>query len=67
MPRLFEPFNRLGGSRSAVDGMGIGLVLTRWLVDQMGGRLDVRSTEGVGSTFDVTMTLANSASQKAVA
>ncbi len=55
IPHLFEPFNRLGHARPAVDGVGIGLVLSRQLLDRMGGRMTVRSTEGVGSTFEITL------------
>ncbi|MEO5697825.1 MAG: PAS domain-containing sensor histidine kinase [Burkholderiaceae bacterium] len=55
IPHLFEPFNRLGQARPAVDGVGIGLVLSRLLLDRMGGRMRVRSTEGVGSSFEVIL------------
>ena len=50
---LGEAFNRLGQVRSAVEGTGIGLAVTRGLVELMGGRLEVASTEAVGSTFSV--------------
>jgi signal transduction histidine kinase len=56
MPHLFEPFNRLG--RTDADpgaGVGVGLVLSRWLVQAMGGQLTVASAEGQGSTFFVTL------------
>ncbi|MBX3637159.1 MAG: response regulator [Rubrivivax sp.] len=52
---LFEPFNRLGAERSAVEGTGIGLVITKRLVELMGGRLHVQSTPGSGSTFRVQL------------
>ena len=55
LQHLFEPFNRRGRVKGAGDGFGIGLALTRWLVDTMGGRLDVQSTEGVGTTLSVTL------------
>jgi PAS domain S-box-containing protein len=48
---LFEPFNRLGAEYRAVDGAGVGLCLTRRLVEMMGGRIDFRSVEGEGSSF----------------
>ncbi len=51
MAHLFEPFNRLGRAGSSTTGVGIGLVLTRWLVEAMGGEISARSTVGVGSTF----------------
>lgn len=52
---LFEPFNRLGQERSGIPGSGIGLVITKWLVEMMGGKLEVQSTLGQGSRFDVTL------------
>ena len=50
---LGEAFNRLGQGRSAVEGTGIGLAVTRGLIELMGGHLEVASTEAVGSTFSV--------------
>jgi PAS domain S-box-containing protein len=55
MPHLFEPFNRLGRTHTATDGVGIGLTLTRWLVEGMGGTIALCSTEGVGTTATVTL------------
>ncbi|HEX6707726.1 MAG TPA: PAS domain S-box protein [Albitalea sp.] len=52
---LFEPFNRLGAERSRIEGTGIGLVVTQRLVQLMGGRIEVRSSVGVGSSFTVTL------------
>jgi CheY-like chemotaxis protein len=52
---LFQPFNRLGRDRSAIEGSGIGLVLTRRLVELMGGTIGVASTPGTGSTFWVDL------------
>ncbi|MCK7499089.1 MAG: response regulator [Comamonadaceae bacterium] len=49
--RLFQPFDRLGRERSDVPGTGIGLVLTRELIEAMGGALEVRTQEGRGSEF----------------
>jgi signal transduction histidine kinase/CheY-like chemotaxis protein len=48
---LFQPFNRLGQETSGQEGTGIGLVVTRRLVDLMGGELGFSSTRGVGSVF----------------
>jgi PAS domain S-box-containing protein len=48
---LFEAFNRLGQEAGAEQGTGIGLVVTRKLVQMMGGEIGVESKVGVGTTF----------------
>lgn len=53
--RLFTPFDRLGAEQSDEQGTGLGLVLSRHLVEAMGGTLTVRSVEGEGSTFTVAL------------
>lgn len=55
MQQLFEPFNRLGAERSRVEGTGIGLVITRGLLESMDGALDVQSTPGMGSRFTAVL------------
>lgn len=55
MRRLFRPFDRLGRESSGIEGTGIGLVISRKLVDLMGGRLEVASSIGLGSTFTVLL------------
>jgi CheY-like chemotaxis protein len=49
--QLFQPFNRLGQENSAEDGTGIGLVMSKLLVELMGGTIGVESSVGVGSLF----------------
>ncbi len=51
MAQLFQPFNRLGQESSAKEGTGIGLVVTKQLVELMGGSIGVKSTVGVSSEF----------------
>jgi hypothetical protein len=48
---LFEPFNRLGMEGKNIEGTGIGLVISKRLVEMMGGVIGVESTSGQGSTF----------------
>lgn len=53
LPHLFEPFNRLGHENSTIKGTGIGLSITKDLVEHMNGRIMVESQLGEGTTFSL--------------
>jgi PAS domain S-box-containing protein len=55
--QLFQPFNRLGRETGKEEGTGIGLVVTKRLVELMGGVIGVDSAVGVGSVFWVELSL----------
>jgi len=55
LPHLFEPFNRFGHDRGVLAGTGIGLVISRRLVQAMGGQLVATSTLQVGTTFSFSL------------
>ncbi|MBB1076949.1 PAS domain-containing sensor histidine kinase [Rhodoferax sp. 4810] len=55
---LFQPFNRLGQEGGPQEGSGIGLVVSKRLVEMMGGTIGVHSTLGVGSVFWFEVALA---------
>ena len=57
---LFQPFNRLGAERGEIEGTGIGLVITKRLIELMGGAISVDSQVGVGSTFQIELQAAES-------
>ena len=48
---IFEPFNRLAEENSTIEGSGIGLTLSRSMIEQMHGQIGVDSCEGEGSRF----------------
>ena len=51
LAQLFQPFNRLGQEAGAEEGTGIGLVVSKRLVELMGGEIGAESIVGVGSVF----------------
>ncbi|MDP2822501.1 MAG: HAMP domain-containing sensor histidine kinase [Sulfuritalea sp.] len=55
---LFEPFSRLGAEAGNIQGAGLGLAISKQLIERMRGRIGYDSTEGLGSTFWVELPLA---------
>ncbi|MES2824503.1 MAG: PAS domain S-box protein [Pseudomonadota bacterium] len=55
--QLFQPFNRLGQESKAEEGTGIGLVMTKRLIELMGGAIGLDSTVGKGSIFWIELNL----------
>jgi CheY-like chemotaxis protein len=53
--RVFEPFDRLGLETSEVEGTGLGLALTKRLIEAMSGEIGVQSVRGHGTTFWVQL------------
>ena len=61
---LFQPFERLGISETTtIEGTGIGLAISKKLIELMGGSIGVDSTIGLGSTFWIELPLAQLAQQ----
>ena len=56
--RLFRPFERAGAELTAVLGVGLGLVIARTLMSEMGGDLLLRSQPGSGTTVTLSLPLA---------
>ncbi len=55
MTALFQPFNRLGREQTAIEGTGIGLVISQRLATLMGGHLHAVSDVGCGSSFVLSL------------
>lgn len=54
--RMFEPFTQENaGARSVYGGTGLGMSITKSLVDKMGGTIGVESRQGVGTTYTITL------------
>ncbi|MBL4615686.1 MAG: response regulator [Magnetovibrio sp.] len=55
--QLFKPFSRLGAKNTEIEGTGIGLTITKKIIEGMDGRIGVDSEFGVGSTFWIELPL----------
>jgi CheY-like chemotaxis protein len=55
MDLLFSPFERLGAENTGIEGTGLGLALTKVLIEAMGGAIDVESSPDHGSRFIVSL------------
>jgi signal transduction histidine kinase/ActR/RegA family two-component response regulator len=58
LARLFTPFDRLDADSTAIEGTGLGLALSKRLVEAMGGTIAVDSRVGEGTTFSVDVAAA---------
>lgn len=64
LTRIFQPFERAEDNRvSKITGTGLGMAITKNIVDIMGGTIEVESKLGAGSTFTVTLPLAVAAEE----
>lgn len=57
LPFIFERFNQAGKAKNSRDGVGLGLPITKQLIDLMGGDIQVQSTLGEGTLFQVRLPL----------
>ncbi|HSG01834.1 MAG TPA: HAMP domain-containing sensor histidine kinase, partial [Vicinamibacterales bacterium] len=61
LDRIFEKYHRVGGKTSGIQGSGLGLAIVKHTVEGHGGRVEVESTLGRGSTFTMRLPLAAAA------
>jgi two-component system OmpR family sensor kinase len=68
LPHIFERFYRADKSRtrSKVGGFGLGLSIAYWIIDNHGGKIDVGSVEGQGTTFAIWLPLQKSENEPAI-
>ena len=64
---LFEPFERLGAEGGTIPGAGIGLALTKRMLEMMQGRIEVDSEPGLGSRFRIWLPGADAAAPRPTA
>lgn len=61
---LFEPFSRLGREEGTIQGAGLGLVMSKRLIERMSGRIGCESVEDIGSSFWVELPLAETSASR---
>lgn len=61
---IYSPFNRAGQENTAIEGTGIGLAVTKQLIEMMNGEIRVVSQLGKGTTFTVTLPLPTHISER---
>jgi signal transduction histidine kinase/response regulator RpfG family c-di-GMP phosphodiesterase len=66
LKKIFTPFERLSADRNAIGGTGLGLALSKRMIEAMGGAIGVESTVGVGSRFHFELSLVEPASDPGV-
>jgi len=65
LPFIFEEFRRSSlAIKKSIEGTGLGLTITRKIVELMGGKIDVESAEGLGSKFIITFPLKRASEMK---
>ncbi|GGF97184.1 sensor histidine kinase [Paenibacillus abyssi] len=58
IPHIFERFYRADESRGKTSGTGLGLSIAKWIIDEHGGSIEVKTREGEGSTFVIWLPIA---------
>jgi signal transduction histidine kinase len=64
LARIFQPFRRGIRLKDAVPGLGLGLATSRRIVERHGGRIEVASSPGCGSTFRVVLPVGGDAARR---
>ncbi len=65
MTHIFDSFTREDNKRvQKTEGTGLGMAITKYIVDAMGGKIEIKSTQGVGTQFDITLDFERSTEQE---
>lgn len=63
LPLIFERFYRADASRGQTAGTGLGLSIAKWIIDELGGSIEVVSRKGEGSLFVIWLPLSGGAGE----